>query len=277
MRRRRAIRPRATGPSSWHPRARACGGVPGGRAGRKRRRGARAAGRVPSRLRRGGRGAHVAPGREARSGQELRQGLHARRDPVHQLGQARPGVRGRRHRSLGRQRERGHFRRRRGREGNVHRLDFARELARLQHRLLRQGEFADPIGDRSQRQDRRHQRLFHVRPSLAEGRARQAWACRDRRQDHARAVLRDAGIARRRQDRHRAVPAAICRLGGKTDEGAKDLRCQIWDTVRGGADRSGRQGRLPEEECGGHPRDAARPDGSRCSSISNARAKPGSF
>ena len=32
-----------------------------------------------------------------------------------------------------------------------------------------------------------------------------------------------------------------------------------------------------KKQCGGHPRDAARPDGMRCSSISNARAKPGSF
>ena len=123
----------------------------GGCAGRNRRHGARAAGRISSRLRWRRRGADLAARRQARSGQELWQGLHPRCDQVHQFGQACPGLRGRRHRSLRRQRERGHFRRRRGREGNVHRLDFAREFARVQHRLLRQGEFADPIGEPTSR------------------------------------------------------------------------------------------------------------------------------
>src|SRR5262249_37842871 len=63
----------------------------------------------------------------------------APRPPVHRLGQALAGVRGGRDRSRLEQRQRRDLRRRRRREGQDHRVDLAREHARLQHRLLRQG------------------------------------------------------------------------------------------------------------------------------------------
>src|SRR6478752_82801 len=123
-----------------------------------------------------------------------------------------------------------------------------------------EGVKATFIASISRESSRGFSTAFYVRPSLAEGRARQAWAGRDRCEDHAGAVFRDAGIARRREDRHRTVSAALRRPGGEADEGAQDLRRQIWDTVRGGAHGSGRKGSLPQEQCGCHPRDAAGPD-----------------
>ena len=49
-----------------------------------------------------------------------------------------------------------------GVHGQDDRLDLAGKLARFQHDVLRQGELLDQIGVRSQGQDRRDQRLFHV-------------------------------------------------------------------------------------------------------------------
>src|SRR5262249_56445669 len=59
----------------------------------------------------------------------------------------------------------------------------------------------------------------------------------------------DAGGARGRKDRSRDVSAAVRGARGKTGEGPKNLRWQIWHTVRGGVDRPDREGRIPEKEC----------------------------
>ena len=53
-------------------------------------------------------------------------------------------------------------------------------------------------------------------------------------------VLGDAGIARSRTHRHRAISAALRCAAGKADEGAQDLRCQIRRAVRGRAHCPGR-------------------------------------
>src|SRR6476660_3615983 len=69
----------------------------------------------------------------------------------------------------------------------------------------------------------------------------------------------DAGSARCRQGRPRAIPAAVRGARGEADEGPQDLRCEIRNPVRGGVDRPDRQGRVPQEECGCGPRPARRP------------------
>ena len=202
-------------------------GLRSGAGRRKRERGARPAGYLAARLRHGRGRAVVAGRRQARSGPEPGQGLHPRRHPLHRLGQARTGIRSRRHRPCRQQRQRRDLCRGGRRVGQGHRVDFARKLARLQHELLCQGQLADQIDRGPQGQDRRHQRLLHVGPPVAEKRAGKAGAGRDRRHDHAGAVPGDAGSARCREGRSRAVPAAVRGARGKADEGAQDLRREI--------------------------------------------------
>ena len=163
-----------------------------------------------------------------------------------------------------------------GVSGEDRRLDVARKPARLQHRLLRQGQLADQVDRRSQGQDRRHQRLLHVGPPVAEDGAGKERADRDRCHHHAGAFPGDAGSARCRQGRPRAIPAAVRGARGKADEGPQDLRCEIRNPVRGGVDRPDRQGRVPQEERGRGPWPARRPESRRPRSTWKARARPAS-